>query len=61
MAALSKAEAAVYDRQIRVWGVDTQQRCIPDPLTPHNPCCGNCNARAVVRMLLCCTRFVVLP
>ena len=26
-APLTEAEAAVYDRQIRVWGVDTQQRC----------------------------------
>ena len=27
MAALTDAEAAVYDRQIRVWGVETQKRC----------------------------------
>lgn len=25
--ALTKAEAAVYDRQLRVWGVEAQQRC----------------------------------
>ena len=24
--ALTKAEAAVYDRQLRVWGVEAQQR-----------------------------------
>lgn len=27
--ALTKAEAAVYDRQLRVWGVEAQQRCAP--------------------------------
>lgn len=26
MADLTEAEAAVYDRQLRVWGVDTQKR-----------------------------------
>ena len=25
--ALSKEQAAVYDRQLRVWGVEAQQRC----------------------------------
>lgn len=25
---LTEQEAAVYDRQIRVWGVDTQRRCL---------------------------------
>ena len=27
MAALSAAEAAVYDRQLRVWGIEVQKRC----------------------------------
>jgi molybdopterin/thiamine biosynthesis adenylyltransferase len=27
-AALTADEAKVYDRQIRVWGVETQQRCV---------------------------------
>lgn len=26
-AALSEAEAALYDRQIRLWGADAQKRC----------------------------------
>lgn len=28
MAELSEAEAAVYDRQIRVWGIEVQKRCV---------------------------------
>lgn len=27
MTQLTEAEAAVYDRQLRVWGVETQKRC----------------------------------
>ena len=27
MAELSEAEAAVYDRQLRVWGIEVQKRC----------------------------------
>lgn len=26
------AEAALYDRQIRLWGLEAQQRCVPLPL-----------------------------
>ena len=26
---LTKQEAAVYDRQLRVWGVEVQKRCAP--------------------------------
>ena len=36
---LTEDEAAVYDRQLRVWGVETQRKCgIPCPwrnLTPR--------------------------
>ncbi len=28
MAELSEAEAAVYDRQLRVWGIEVQKRCV---------------------------------
>ena len=28
MAELTDAEAAVYDRQLRVWGVEVQKRCV---------------------------------
>ena len=31
---LTEAEAAVYDRQLRVWGLDTQQKCVRAPLRP---------------------------
>ena len=30
MGGLSEAEAAVYDRQLRVWGVETQKKCAPN-------------------------------
>ena len=28
MAELSEIEAAVYDRQLRVWGIEVQKRCV---------------------------------
>ncbi len=28
MAEHSEAEAAVYDRQLRVWGIEVQKRCV---------------------------------
>ena len=28
----STAEAALYDRQIRLWGLEAQQRCVPLPV-----------------------------
>lgn len=49
MAALTQGEAAVYDRQIRVWGVETQQRYTHIAVVPVS--CGRCAASDV-----CCDR-----
>ena len=36
MAELSEAQAAVYDRQLRVWGIEVQKRCA------RSCCCTPC-------------------
>lgn len=35
MVELSAAEAAVYDRQLRVWGIEVQKRCEVDTGVDH--------------------------
>ena len=37
---LTEAEAAVYDRQLRVWGLDTQQKCERQPARPARSSCS---------------------